>query len=171
MRYSDLPQYIKTMAVPGSWFDTPMLLAASAVYEMQILCILPDTDPQVIMAAEVSRSAAEIPVCLLANLGNFHFWACELAPVAPPRITPSPHVIDRDPMKKFSAASLDDGDQSDSEQQQQQQSEPLDAKVKNLYGIAKCLSSWSPFDLPDPGWGWRVSLGCWLGCGWGFQAG
>ena len=68
--------YISHMRNPHVWVGTPMLHAASAVLGLQIVCFMGSPEPSIIAAPNV-LSQAESPVAVIANVGNWHFYALE----------------------------------------------------------------------------------------------
>ena len=67
--------YCVGMRQPGAWIDTLMLFAASAVFNIQLVCLMPE--PQLICAPSFVGQQSLL-VCAIANL--WHFWALEPKP-------------------------------------------------------------------------------------------
>lgn len=78
--YVTLSDYVRAMQSPRVWVDTPMLWAASAVFEMQFITLVGQGEPQLIIAPNlVGRD--QVPVAAIANISNTHFMA--LIPAEP----------------------------------------------------------------------------------------
>ena len=77
--YSSLSHYIEQMKLEKAWIDTPMLLAASAVFELQLLVFLDDGRPH-LPASQQMQKKNSAQVCLLANTLNVHFFAVRPVP-------------------------------------------------------------------------------------------
>ena len=75
--YGTLQKYLDHMRKPRSWIDAPMLIATSAVFEVQLVC--PTPEPQLIVAPSV-LGCSELPILMLANVNNVHFYALCPAP-------------------------------------------------------------------------------------------
>ena len=69
--------YVDGMKNMGKWIDTLMLFAASAVFNIQFVCLMPE--PQLICAPSLLGQQSLL-VCAIANLCNLHFWALEPKP-------------------------------------------------------------------------------------------
>lgn len=72
--------YFEMMRCRGAWIDTPMLVAMTAVFNVQVVVFLGLAEPQLVAAPSVADSTSEVPVCLMANRGNVHFYACRPRP-------------------------------------------------------------------------------------------
>ncbi|MFM7990150.1 MAG: hypothetical protein ACKPKO_63625, partial [Candidatus Fonsibacter sp.] len=72
--HQTLNDYITYMSTPRNWIDTPMLLATSAVFKVQIVCISPE--PLIIIIAAPLTSQPSLPNRTVANVGYVHFTPC-----------------------------------------------------------------------------------------------
>ena len=72
-------QYMTAMRQAGCWIDTPMLHAASALLGIQVVCLVGSSDPQLIVAPSVVAST-EVETAIIANVGNYHFYALYPSP-------------------------------------------------------------------------------------------
>jgi hypothetical protein len=73
--HSSFAAYLANMLTPHSWIDARMLYAASAVFELQIVMIVGDGEPQLIAAHTVAGRSDPLPMAVIANVCNVHFWA------------------------------------------------------------------------------------------------
>ena len=71
--------YVKSMKVPGTWIDTAMLMAASALFNIQVVCFLGAGEAHLLAAPPIAASADEVPIAFVANSHNVHF--CCMPPV------------------------------------------------------------------------------------------
>ena len=62
--------YTDRMRQMGEWFDTLMLLAASAVFEVQIVCLSPEPH---LICNPAMMGQPHLLVCSIANICNSHF--------------------------------------------------------------------------------------------------
>ena len=72
--------YTQHMRKPHTWIDTPMLLAATAVFHMQLVIIMGKAEPQLI-ASTCIMGHAELPVAAIARVNNKRFMALFPAPL------------------------------------------------------------------------------------------
>jgi len=69
-----LSDYCGTMGKPFEWIDTPMLWAASAVFECQLVMFMGSGEPQLLVAPSVAGRST-LPVMSVASVNNVHFMA------------------------------------------------------------------------------------------------
>ena len=62
--------YVNGMKTPGKWIDTLMLFAASAVFKVQFVCLMPEPCAPSLVGQQ------SLLVCAIAKC-NLHFWALE----------------------------------------------------------------------------------------------
>ena len=74
-RWADWGAYLEAMATKRTWIDTPVLIAASALFQCQIVCLLSSTPEPQLIASPTLTVSGDIPVFLMANVGNWHFFA------------------------------------------------------------------------------------------------
>jgi len=79
--YTSFDKYLEAMGKPCVWIDTPMLYAASAVFEMQIIVFVGSGEPQLVAAAPIAGRTCDTPIAVIANVNNIHF----LPSFRPPR--------------------------------------------------------------------------------------
>ena len=150
--------YIKNMRANGVWVDTPMLLAASAVDNVQLLVFLGPREPQLVAAPSVAASETEVPVCTIANRCNRHFYACRPEPVPEQQSLQEAITDDADRLR----ASMVDGDtanapQCDHSEPSEAQctlgrrtAEPLEVqRGVALFAFCEAISGWNAFGAPD----------------------
>ena len=78
-RWADWGAYLEAMATKRTWIDTPVLIAASALFQCQIVCLLSSTPEPQLIASPTLTVSGDIPMFLMANVGNWHFFACALS--------------------------------------------------------------------------------------------
>ena len=77
-RWADWGAYLEAMVTKRTWIDTPVLIAASALFQCQIVCLLNSTSEPQLIASPTLIASGDIPVFLMANVGNWHFFALRL---------------------------------------------------------------------------------------------
>jgi len=83
MEHSSFAEYCDSMEQDGVWIDTVVLIAASDVLRIQLVVLLGNCEPQLVASPHV-QNLETAPVVSLANVGNFHFFACEATDVCKP---------------------------------------------------------------------------------------
>ena len=93
-RYTSIADYARVMSRPRAWVDSPMLVAASGFFEIQLVVFVGKGEPQLLISPTVS-GRDELPVVVIACVANVHYMAllpmntedlCETS--APPRGDP-----------------------------------------------------------------------------------
>jgi hypothetical protein len=100
-----VPSYIAAMRLPRVWIDTLVLVALSAVFEIQYVCFSPV--PQLIVAPTLAN-CKELPVAIIANVANVHFYAVHPEPPPDPQDPPSEQEDDLLPCVDNAATPADD---------------------------------------------------------------
>ena len=142
--------YLKRMRQPGEWVDCPMLYAASAILAVQLVCFLTNGDPQVVVASTISH-LDDLPILLLANADNMHFWAVEPsddigAPILHPETSGHRRADDTDLLGEHYAGNLRAGE-ADLSGEHCGPDMPSN-KRQGIFDMAAELMQWKPFDKP-----------------------
>ena len=74
-RWADWSAYLEAMATKRTWIDTPVLIAASALFQCQFVCFLNRAPEPQLIASPTLTASGDIPMFLIANVGNWHFFA------------------------------------------------------------------------------------------------
>lgn len=149
--------YVKSMKVPGTWIDTAMLMAASALFNIQFVCFLGAGEAHLLAAPPIAASADEVPIAFVANSHNVHFFACR------------PCTISAQSDDAGGPASARDGVEEQAEDSLCASSEPFDGSPPSedqcfrhirrreppddlkLLAVSQCLNSWTDaFGTPVP---------------------
>ena len=149
--------YVKSMKVPGTWIDTAMLMAASALFNIQFVCFLGAGEAHLLAAPPIAASAAEVPIAFVANSHNVHVFACH------------PCTTSAQSDDAGGPASARDGVEEQAEDSLCAASEPFDGSPLSedqcfrhirrreppddleLLAVSQCLNSWSDaFGAPSP---------------------
>ena len=165
-QYASFESYLAAMTRAGTWIDTAMMYAASAVFGVQIVMLIGRDEPQLIAAAPILGRNG-VPVALIANLANIHFFALkprqQLDAIVHPDIASTvPEDIDGDMLLTCCQSAPDEDDaelQPDPEetpirrteqahQTDEGKAEPLalaPAAEDNMFTICSEISRWDPF--------------------------
>jgi hypothetical protein len=147
--------YIEMMSHPRVWIDTPMLLAMSAVFNVQLVVFLGLQEPQLVAAPSVAASPSEVPVCLIANRSNVHFYACRPRPADEAwDDARADELADTDMLGAALADARpmqeNDGDANVGCTLGSRKPEPLELKkAENLLCFCEGMATWDAFGHPD----------------------
>ena len=157
--YGSVEEYIQYMCVPRTWVDTPMLMAASGVFNMQFIVFVGPGEPELIVAPQHMSSNQDLPVGFLANCGNVHYYACEPDAGDEPSATAAAAEMTGDVllqnMPERNGIVAEKHDETPPTEDQcvrpvpaaEQQAEP---RAQALFGLCECMSRWDSFDAPPP---------------------
>ena len=148
--YGSLSQYIEAMKKDHTWIDTPMLIAASAVFRIQMICFVGRGEAHLLAAPEIADLTVDVPVAFIAHSSNVHFYACR--PAVEGYDVELGEVDHDDLLLSSLQVPADDGRiEEPSEGQHSRGTDPgsLDAQGTNLFLLCKCLNAWDPFGKPD----------------------
>ena len=152
--YSTLDRYYKEMRLPGTWIDTPMLLAASATFGVQIICFTgTQGEPQLVAAPEIQH-AASAPVMTIANIGNYHYYAvhplmaCEDGPPDERDQGDSLPIIEDNPAsERFDVVACVDNSGAPGGSSAHWSAYPVNTTV---FGICESVAHWDPWSSAPP---------------------
>ena len=156
--FASVQDYLRVMRVPHTWIDTPMLVAASAVFHVQFVCFLGRGEPHLLAAPDIVQSSADVPVGFLANSDNVHFYACH--PTAD--VDGCEEVSGMDPAGDTLKASMissagafePSADAQDTEPSEDQLSRGLPNSLPltsdSIFALCHCLNTWGDiFSAPS----------------------
>lgn len=154
--YASLEEYMATMRVPRTWVDTPMMLAASGVFDMQMVCWVGPGEPELIIAPEHAASNKNLPVALIANCGNIHYYAVEpdVAADQPTDLSSAVDMTGDVLLAKMCMAQSSENQEDLTRNEEPRWSvqpaaeAPQDPLVENTFALCRCLQKWSSFDVP-----------------------
>lgn len=151
-------EYVATMKQPREWVDTPMLLAMTAVFEVQLVVFVGPGEPQLVAAPSITAigRSSEVPVCLFANRNNVHFYACRPTPKVELHAADDTRAdclqLALSSATPTASSDLPDDDVEPSEAQWTlgARVEFLDVKTdENLLAFSEGMASWDAFGPPD----------------------
>ena len=143
-RYDSMDKYIEAMRLPGVWVDTPMLYAASAWWEVQIVCYVGEA-PQLLAASSVV--GRKLPVVCMANFSNIHFYAVRVLSQDEVPISNAPG-----PQSAIVASQRVDEEDDDVDAFASCVLPAARPKDRTLLELASTLVGWDPFgDTHDAG--------------------
>ena len=157
--YASVDAFIADMRRPRTWITTPMLVAASAVFHMQIICFVGGDEPQLIAAPAVIEQTSDVPVAFIANSNNVHYYAVQPQPAVPNDCEQEAPADDE--FKRFLAdftqigvdlaAGGEDNETAISEDQTvRTRTDPRESALStNMYMFAQALTHWNPFAVPN----------------------
>lgn len=160
--YATFADYLARMSLNRVWIDTPMLLAASALFNIQISVLLGRGEPQLVAAPNV-RSLKRAPLVSVANVNNQHFYA--LYPeTGEDTIEDIGGMIDdvlehgrEDPLLHTLANIFDDAATPNPEETQPdaicqpcQETDALTTADNSLFNLLPLLSMWDPWSNTTP---------------------
>ena len=138
--HNNIDEYILYMKEDHVWIDTPMLYAASALFQLQFMIFLAAGEAQLLVANELHERGGKAQVGLLANVGNYHFFS-----VRPGGDEVGLQVVQsRDPLKDACVATANDG----FEVEQLSESDEEDAPSSTtgaFFEMCGALLRWEPF--------------------------
>ena len=150
-----LEHYIHNMAKQGEWIDTPMLLAASAVFHVQLICFVGHGEAQLLAAPSIVGLSEDVPVAFIANANNVHFYACRPA-ASDEWCSLDASIDDGDGLAlPLQSSSADGGCERDVEEPSEGQLcraasvGALSTQASNLFTFCQAINVWSPFGPPD----------------------
>ena len=73
-RYTSVVDYVRVMSQPRAWVDSPMLVAASGFFEIQIVMLAGDKEPQLLISPTVV-GRDKLPAVAMACIANVHYIA------------------------------------------------------------------------------------------------
>ena len=156
--YVSVAAYVAAMRVPRTWIDTPMVMAASAVFNIQFVCFVGRGEPHLVAAPEIAASSSDVPVGFLANSNNVHHYACH--PGVEAGGCDSADGLDAAgdelmmSMVGASAFSASVGDPESEPAEEQGTRTPaanLSVHNSNLFALCSCLNKWEDaFAAPSP---------------------
>lgn len=139
--------YLKRMRECGEWIDCPMLYGASATLQVQLVCFLAHGVPQIVVA-NTNRHANDLPILLLANANNTHFWAVEpsenIGTPMPSRATKGDLLSEH-----YSSVCTDDVSSVDFAEPSENIGTPMPIATHDVFEMAVELMEWKPFETPD----------------------
>ncbi|MDA8582852.1 hypothetical protein N9L68_01440, partial [bacterium] len=153
--YESMDAFIADMRRPRTWITTPMMVAASAVFNMQIICFVGGDEPQLVAAQAVLEQYRDVPMVFIANSNNVHFYAVQPQPAAPndcEQEVPADDDIFTEFMQNGLelAVGRDDNETFISEDQTvRTEAIPQESALsKDLYTFAQAMTHWKPFAAP-----------------------
>ena len=156
-----MQRYLTEMKQPGTWIDTPMLHAASAVFGVQVVIFLPSSQPQLVACGAV-MSMASAPVITIANIDNYHFYAMVPMPDEEPVVYQVPEVVLQEGVAEECDSEAGDGcdervisEQACLRQPTQEDSNYLEPK---LFELAANILVWDPWTRKGMDGGWSEIL-------------
>ena len=104
-RYTSVRDYARAMSASRVWIDTPMLVAASAIFEVQIVVFVGAGEPHLLMSPTLA-GRSQIHTITLACISNVHFVA--LRPKPPNDDDAAPIHSETDPLLNYLAGAIED---------------------------------------------------------------
>ena len=104
-RYTSVRDYARAMSASKVWIDTPMLVAASAIFEVQIVMFVGAGEPHLLMSPTLA-GRSQIHTITLACISNVHFVA--LRPKPPNDDDTAPIHSETDPLLNYLASAIED---------------------------------------------------------------
>lgn len=147
-------EYGATMRQPRAWFDTPMFVAASSVFSMQIVCFVEGSEPQLIIAPEFAATSSDLPVALIANTCNVHFYGCEPAEdsdaaAGAPEDDLLLGVIAKEKSRPSERSDMPMDVEAVSEEQCARNVHIGPPEGGDMLELCKAIRTWDPFSIPD----------------------
>jgi hypothetical protein len=155
--HASVEQYIMDMKKQGTWIDTPMLLAASHVFHIQMICFVGQGEAQLLAAPEITALSEDVPIAFIANANNVHFYSCRPANSEDSADECADVGDDHDdPLLVSLVPQPNDGrfieeveEPSEGQLSRATPGGSLDTRGSNLFALCQCLNRWDPFGRPD----------------------